>query len=91
MENIDSLNADLNTAADTLSEKTNENSVRIRRVFSTVYVIFSFVGICSLGFHLKIWNAKLCVLFKAFVVDRCGCSHASLGSDWIPYVFMLIL
>ncbi|KAK4260723.1 hypothetical protein QN277_003801 [Acacia crassicarpa] len=36
MEDIDSINLDLNTAADTLSEKTNENSARIRRVFSAV-------------------------------------------------------
>ncbi|TKY68178.1 transmembrane protein [Spatholobus suberectus] len=36
MDGIDKLNVDLNTAADTLSEKTNENSVKIRRVFNDV-------------------------------------------------------
>ncbi|KAF7808792.1 putative transmembrane protein [Senna tora] len=36
MEDIDSLNVDLNTAANTLSEQTDENSVKIRRVFNAV-------------------------------------------------------
>ena len=36
MDGIDKLNVDLNTAANTLSEKTNENSVKIRRVFNDV-------------------------------------------------------
>ena len=37
MDGIDKLNADLNTAADTLGQKTNENSGKIRRVFNNVY------------------------------------------------------
>ncbi|BAT98976.1 hypothetical protein LR48_Vigan06g130900 [Vigna angularis] len=36
MEDIDNLNVDLNTAADTLSNHTNENSVKIRKVFNAV-------------------------------------------------------
>ncbi|KAJ7954195.1 putative Transmembrane protein [Quillaja saponaria] len=36
MDDIDKLNVDLNTAADTLNEKTNENSVKIKRVFNAV-------------------------------------------------------
>lgn len=36
MDDIDNLNIDLNTAANTLSEKTNENSVKIKRVFNAV-------------------------------------------------------
>jgi hypothetical protein len=39
LDDIDKLNVDLNTAADTLSEKTDENSVKIRRVFNYVYAI----------------------------------------------------
>ncbi|KAA8532604.1 hypothetical protein F0562_032580 [Nyssa sinensis] len=35
-DDIDKLNVDLNTAADTLTEKTNENSGKIRRVFKAV-------------------------------------------------------
>ncbi|XVF85321.1 hypothetical protein PTKIN_Ptkin17bG0108000 [Pterospermum kingtungense] len=36
MTDIDKLNIDLNTAADTLTEKTSENAVKIRRVFDAV-------------------------------------------------------
>ena len=36
MEDIDKLNVDLNTAADTLTEKTSENSVKIKKVFNLV-------------------------------------------------------
>ena len=36
-QQIDKLNVDLNSAADTLSEKTNENSGKIRRVIDNVY------------------------------------------------------
>ncbi|KAK3040746.1 hypothetical protein RJ639_029268, partial [Escallonia herrerae] len=35
-DDIDKLNADLNAAADTLRQKTNENSAKIRRVFNAV-------------------------------------------------------
>lgn len=35
-DDIDKLNVDLNTAAETLWEKTNENSIKIRRVFDAV-------------------------------------------------------
>ncbi|MED6202956.1 hypothetical protein PIB30_110775, partial [Stylosanthes scabra] len=36
MADIDNLNVDLNAAANTLSEKTDENSVKIRTVFNDV-------------------------------------------------------
>ncbi|CAI9756023.1 unnamed protein product [Fraxinus pennsylvanica] len=36
MNDIDRLNVDLNTAANTLEQKTNENSSKTRRVFNTV-------------------------------------------------------
>jgi hypothetical protein len=41
MDDIDKLNMDLNTAADTLTEKTSENSVKIKKVFNAVYVYAS--------------------------------------------------
>ncbi|KAJ1377708.1 hypothetical protein SESBI_48605 [Sesbania bispinosa] len=44
MDDIDKLNVDLNTAADTLSEKTNENSVKIRRVFNDVRLALFIVA-----------------------------------------------
>lgn len=42
MDAIDDLNLDLNTAANTLSEQTNENSVKIRKVFNAVYALINF-------------------------------------------------
>ncbi|OIW15123.1 hypothetical protein TanjilG_08610 [Lupinus angustifolius] len=36
MDGIDNLNRELNTAADTLSEKTDENAAKIRKVFNAV-------------------------------------------------------
>lgn len=43
MDDIDKLNMDLNTAADTLTEKTNENYVKIKKVFNAVYVYASLL------------------------------------------------
>ncbi|PNX72251.1 hypothetical protein L195_g028141, partial [Trifolium pratense] len=46
LDGIDKLNVDLNTAADTLSEKTDENSVKIRRVFNYVRLaLFVMAGV----------------------------------------------
>lgn len=38
MNEIDELNVNLNTAADTVAEKTTTNSHKIKRVFIAVYV-----------------------------------------------------
>lgn len=38
MDDIDKLNVDLNSAADTLTEKTSENAGKIVKVFNAVYV-----------------------------------------------------
>lgn len=38
MDDIDKLNVDLESAADTLVAKTRENSAEIRKVFNAVYV-----------------------------------------------------
>lgn len=42
------LNIDLNAAADTLTEKTDENAVKIRRVFNAVYSLPKPFDISSL-------------------------------------------
>ena len=39
-DDIDKLNTDLDTAAETLWEKTDENSHKIKRVFDVVYDLF---------------------------------------------------
>lgn len=38
MNDIDELNVDLNTAADTVADKTSLNSRKIRKVFAAMYV-----------------------------------------------------
>ena len=43
-DDIDKLNVDLNTAAETLWEKTDENSIKIRRVFDAVYDLVDFIN-----------------------------------------------
>lgn len=55
MDDIDNLNMDLNTAANTLSEKTDENSVKIKGVFNAVYVVItlSLYFLQHLNQHLK--------------------------------------
>lgn len=45
MQEMDELHMRLSSGADTLTEKTNQNSVKVRRVFNTVYelIFLSFV------------------------------------------------
>lgn len=68
MDDIDKLNVNLNTVADTLSEKTSENFVKITKVFKAVYVFFFM-------FRTVIWFKiimKLCYLSAYFVFLSTG-------------------
>lgn len=49
MDDIDKLNVDLNAAADTLKEKTSENSVKIKKVFNAVYVYAKLFFVLSVS------------------------------------------
>ncbi|ESW15007.1 hypothetical protein PHAVU_007G036200 [Phaseolus vulgaris] len=67
MDSIDKLNVDLNTAANTLSEKTNENSVKIRRVFNDVrlalYVVAAVMLLLALvGLVLSVLGYQHAIL-----------------------------
>lgn len=67
MDGIDKLNVDLNSAADTLSEKTNENSVKIRRVFNDVrlalYVVAAVMLLLALvGLVLSVLGYQHAIL-----------------------------
>lgn len=42
MNDIDQLNMDLNNAANTLELKTDENAIKIRRVFNRVYAFLCY-------------------------------------------------
>ncbi|RDX92327.1 hypothetical protein CR513_25554, partial [Mucuna pruriens] len=64
MDGIDKLNVDLNTAADTLSEKTHQSSVKIRRVFNDVYAIIKLKAFI-LKFDIpSIYDAKPCTFCR---------------------------
>lgn len=43
MDEIDKLNRDLSTAANTLAEKTSENSAKIKKVFNVVYEFLNLI------------------------------------------------
>ncbi|KAF5751864.1 hypothetical protein HS088_TW02G00883 [Tripterygium wilfordii] len=72
LNDIDKLNGDLNTAADTLTVKTSENSGKIRKVFNTVRSALIAVAavmliLALLGFVLSILGHKHAV--HIFVVS----------------------
>lgn len=72
MDDIDKLNRDLNTAADTLNEKMGENSVKIKKVFNAVYVYDSWSW-CHLYLELFFKNLDVNEL-----IWGCHCSHSAL-------------
>lgn len=67
MNDIDNLNMDLNNAADTLSEKTTENSIKIQKAFDVVYAILNFT-LFSLDFNLGIYVILNFVHFRSLVL-----------------------
>lgn len=67
MDDIDKLNVDLNAAADTLSETTNENSVRIKRVFNEVRLALFVVA-----------GVMLILALTGLVLSLLGYQHAIL-------------
>ncbi|KAI4313827.1 hypothetical protein L6164_026777 [Bauhinia variegata] len=83
LEDIDNLNGDLNTAADTLSDKTNENSVKIKRVFNAVFS--SLIAVAAVMLLLAIIGLVLSIL---------GHQHAILIfviSGWLLVAITFIL
>ncbi|KAE9618708.1 hypothetical protein Lal_00047765 [Lupinus albus] len=71
LDNIDHLNVDLKTAADKLSEKTNENSSKIRRVFNTVHLALIIVAavmllLALIGLLLSILGHQHAILIFVF-------------------------
>ncbi|XP_061339272.1 uncharacterized protein LOC133285961 isoform X2 [Gastrolobium bilobum] len=67
MDDIDNLNMDLNTAADTLSEQTNENSVKIRKVFNAVHLALIVMA-----------AVMLLLALIGLILSICGHQHAIL-------------
>lgn len=92
MKDIDNLNVELNTAADTLSEKTNENSIKIQKAFNVVYAITNFTPVQSrIWIWLLLHSAKLHSFWlQESSFDCDGSNDASPGFNWIEYVFMIM-
>ncbi|CAK9141304.1 unnamed protein product [Ilex paraguariensis] len=83
MDGIDKLNADLNTAADTLGQKTNENSGKIRRVFNNVRSALITVAV-----------VMLLVSLLGLVLSILGYQHAVhvfIVSGWLLVAVTFIL
>lgn len=83
MDDIDKLNVDLNLAADTLGQKTNENSRKIRKVFNAVRSAMIIVAVVMLvvsllGFFLSILGHKHAI-------------HIFIVSGWLLVVVTFIL
>ncbi|XP_057445420.1 uncharacterized protein LOC130737620 isoform X2 [Lotus japonicus] len=83
MNDIDNLNGDLKAAADTLYEKTHENSIKIRKVFDTVSL--ALIAMAAMMLLLAIIGLILSIL---------GYQHAILIfviSGWLLVVTTFIL
>ncbi|KAK7357683.1 hypothetical protein VNO80_16978 [Phaseolus coccineus] len=84
MDGIDKLNVDLNNAANTLSEKTNENSVKIRRVFNDV--CDASVGSCWVRYVITGWLlvAATFILCGVFMILNNAISDTCMAmGEWV--------
>ncbi|XP_022734801.1 uncharacterized protein LOC111288253 isoform X2 [Durio zibethinus] len=83
MTDIDKLNIDLNRAADTLTEKTNENAVKIRRVFNAVRLALITVAVVML--ILALLGLLLSILGHQHAI------HIFIVSGWLLVAVTFIL
>ncbi|KAK8529266.1 hypothetical protein V6N13_102200 [Hibiscus sabdariffa] len=83
MTNIDKLNIDLNTAADTLTEKTSENAVKIRRVFNAMRS--ALITVAALMLILALLGLVLSVLGHQHAI------HIFIVSGWLLVAVTFIL
>lgn len=82
---IDKLNIELNTAADTLTQKTSENSGKITRVFNAVYDLVYWLFCLSLNFCIKL-DFYAMYLLQAISFNHSCSSDASCISTGSLYV-----
>ncbi|XP_052205514.1 uncharacterized protein LOC127810214 [Diospyros lotus] len=82
-DEIDKLSVDLDTAADTLSEKTSENSKKIERVFDLVRT--SLITVAALMLVLTLLGLLLSLLGHKHAI------HIFIFSGWLLVVVTFIL
>lgn len=83
MQDINELSARLNSGAETLTQKTNENSVEVRKVFNTIRLVLITVAV-----------VMLVLAFVGLVLSLLRCQHAIhifIFSGWILVAITLIL
>ncbi|GLT69858.1 hypothetical protein SLA2020_419750 [Shorea laevis] len=83
MDDIDKLNMDLNTAADTLTEKTNENYVKIKKVFNAVRS--SLITVAAVMLLLALIGLILSILGHKHAI------HIFVISGWLLVVITFVL
>lgn len=83
MDNIDKLNVDLNTAANTLSEKTTENSSKIKQVFNAVRS--ALITVAAVMLLLALIGLVLSILGHKHAI------HIFILSGWLLVAVTFIL
>ncbi|KAM0986760.1 hypothetical protein COP2_011266 [Malus domestica] len=83
MDDIDKLNVDLNTAANTLTEKTSENSVKVKRVFNIVRS--SLITVAAVMLLLAVIGLFLSLLRHQHAI------HIFIVSGWLLVAITFIL
>uniref|UniRef100_A0A5B6ZRF5 Transmembrane protein n=1 Tax=Davidia involucrata TaxID=16924 RepID=A0A5B6ZRF5_DAVIN len=82
-DDIDKLNVDLNTAAETLTEKTNENSGKIRRVFNAVRS--ALITVAAVMLLVSLLGLFLSLLGRQHAI------HIFIISGWLLVAITFIL
>ncbi|XVE74735.1 hypothetical protein DITRI_Ditri12bG0041900 [Diplodiscus trichospermus] len=83
MTDIDKLNIDLNTAADTLTEKTSENAFKIRRFFNAVRL--ALITMAAVMLILALLGLLLSILGHRHAI------HIFIVSGWLLVAVTFIL
>ncbi|XP_041012948.1 uncharacterized protein LOC121256276 [Juglans microcarpa x Juglans regia] len=83
MDDIDKLNLDLNTAADTLTEKTSTNSVKIKKVFDAVRS--ALITVAAVMFLLALIGLILSILGHKHAI------HIFIISGWLLVAITFVL
>ncbi|XP_050372324.1 uncharacterized protein LOC126790208 [Argentina anserina] len=83
MDSIDKLDGDLNTAADTLTEKTSENSDKVKKVFSIVRSVL--IAVAAVMLFLAVIGLVLSILQHQHAI------HIFIFSGWLLVAITFIL
>lgn len=83
MDDIDKLNVDLNTAADTLMDKTKENSIKVKKVFNLVRS--ALITVAAVMLVLALLGLVLSVLGYQHAI------HIFIISGWLLVAVTFIL